>query len=176
MRKSIALLLLAVLLVWLLPGCTGALEEPFAFLESPARITFRPDGTELSLVVETALTDGKIAPVSLTVAAPESLLGITFRFSGDPVTVTATTEHLSIPLGEGAGAWLLRWGKAFLFTESDVLTDASGEGYREITASAAGGKVTVRLSAETGLPTHIELDDGEVTLRAAVEWETLPEG
>lgn len=174
--KKIFALALAVLLAVSLPGCVGETEESFGFLTKPARITLCPDGTELSLVLETTLADGKIAPQSLTVTAPESLLGITFRFSGDPVTVTATTEHLSIPLSEGAGAWLLRWGKMFLFTETDVLTDEAGEECREITANAAGGKVTVRLSAETGLPTHVELDDGEVTIGAAVKWETLPAG
>ena len=167
---------LAVLLVLSLPGCVGEGEEPFGFLTKPARITLCPDGTDLSLVLETTLTDGRVAPLTLTVTAPESLLGITFRFSGDPVTVTATTEHLSIPLSDGAGAWLLRWGKMFLFTEADVLTDEAGEECREITARAAGGEVTVRLSAETGLPTHVELDDGEVTIGASVEWEILPEG
>lgn len=169
--KKISALALAAALVLSLVGCRGGGEDDLAFLRRPARITFRPDGTELSLVLETVLTDGRIAPASLAVTLPETLFGITFRFSGDPVTVTATTEHLSIPLSDGAGAWLLRWGEMFLFSKADVLTDTPGEGGREITASAAGGTVTVLLSAETGLPVHVTLDAGGVTLGAAVEWE-----
>ena len=168
MKKTLAFALAALLL--LLPGCAGQTAGTLDFLRRPARITLKPDGTELSPVVETALTDGGIVPVSLTITAPEALSGITFRFAGDPPAVTAETERLSIPLGEGAGEWLTLWAAAFLFTEDDVLT-CDGQ---TLTAGAAGGRVTLTLSAENGLPTHVELDAGGVTRCAAVVWEPLP--
>lgn len=154
--------LAGALLVGCSPSDTGRAREIQEGLSQHYQTDVRCQAGALEIEAQIVRPDP--GSCTITVTAPESLVGLVYEMGRDGVLVSYRELNFSLDAsGNGASAPLLRAASALslLLTPGQAEAPSPKDGGWEITAALYGVDYALWLDGETGLPAKLSPGDGQ---------------